>query len=127
MSKVVVLPGGPTGHDPREDGRYGEWKTIKGRGPMAKLELAATYQRVFTSGEATVEDAQVVLADLAQFSGFYAVSGGDNDPVALGRREGNREVFGRIFAHLNMTDLERGMLEKASREQALVNIYDGEI
>lgn len=97
----------------------------KRRAAMAKLDLSTAYQRVF-AGTGDEQQAQMVLADLAQFAGFYAVSGGSNDPVALGRFEGGRAVFGRIMSHVNMTDQELDALQRAARQESIVNQVEGE-
>lgn len=122
---VVTLPGKPTGRDPRETTLRG-WSGIKSRGPVAKLELTDAYSRVFGGG-ASQEDCEAVLADLAQFSGFYSVVPHGSNADMLFRCEGARSVFGRIQEHLNMTENERSALQRAAREQALLNQQLGEI
>lgn len=125
--RPVVLPGKPTGIDPREEGKVTSFSGIGRRGPLAKIELADAYMRVFKTGGASERDRAIVLTDLAEFSGFYSVSGDTDSGIGLARHEGGRSVFGRIFAHLNFTDFERAALERASREEALRNVYEGEI
>ena len=62
---------------------------------------------------------QMVLADLAGFSGFYQVAP-PNDFTAgsLDRREGRREVFARIFSRLLLSERDLSDLEAASMDEA---------
>lgn len=95
----------------------------KRRKPEAALNLAEAYQQVF-AGNATYDAAQVVLADLADFTGFYAVS---NDPKHMAFNEGKRAVFHRIFRSLHMTAEEKHALAEAARIETVTSQYEGEI
>lgn len=59
------------------------------------------YTRVFTAGERTQEDIDVVLADLAWFCKFtvptYDIRDGEHALELSKRKEGRREVFNRVF------------------------------
>lgn len=96
------------------------WATLRrnhqNAGPSgAELKLSASYQNLFT-GNATREEAEVVLADLAADSGFFAIT----DPsqhAALPFQEGKRALFGRIWANMRMSNQERISLEEAVREE----------
>lgn len=94
----------------------------KPRGPAATHELAMAYLSVFDRRK---EDVQMVLADLADITGFYAVSSADTPPDARAYADGKRAAFGRLFHFLNLTDEERGFLEKAARTEANISLRDG--
>ena len=89
---------------------------------MAKTVLTDAYKRVFKGG-ADENQMQMVMADLASFSGFYSVAGGDDNLAEL---NGMRKVFGRIISHLNMPLVESEALERASREESMVTQIEGE-
>lgn len=91
------------------------------RGSKAAQRLVASYHEVFRTGR---EEAEIVLADLADFSGFYKVTPpGAGD---LSFNEGKRAVFARIFSFLRMTDEEIRGLETAARHEAVVSAEEGE-
>ena len=91
---------------------------------MAKLELAEAYQRVFR-GSPTSDDQSMVLADLANYSGFYKVLAGAS-ASDLSEEAGRRQVYGRIHEHLRMSSLEMEDLEVAARMEALADATEGE-
>src|SRR5262245_26409068 len=83
----------------------------------AELRLAAAYQRTFM-GSPTNEDQELVLVDLADFSGFYRVTAPQSGSDQVFFNEGLRALYGRIFRYLRMSDAERQALETAARETA---------
>ena len=89
---------------------------------MAKLSLIESYRNVFRGGS---DDAQreAVLADLASFSNFFgvAVSGAD-----LSEANGMRKVYGRILEHINMPAAEVDALIQASRQETIIDSFEGE-
>jgi hypothetical protein len=86
----------------------------------AELRLANAYQRVFL-GSATREDQEIVLVDLADFTGFYRVTSPEFVPrETVFYNEGMRGAYGRIFRYLRFGDDERASLETAARESAAV-------
>lgn len=86
------------------------------RGRVIQLRLTRAYRSVLLKDE----ESQIVLADLAEASGYYQVS----PPLATGEQrafaDGMREVFSRILGRLRMTDAELVALEEAAREEALL-------
>lgn len=100
-----------------------DWESIIKRGPEAKLELVEAFTRLF-NGAGNKKDAQIVLAELLSWSGYFNVcpEGGN-----LPRHEGQRSVGGRLFSLINMSDFERDLLYQASRRQALINQEMGEL
>ena len=94
------------------------------RGDAARHSLATSYQRLF-AGHGGEADAQIVLADLANYTGFYRVSGLGFSAEDRAFADGMRAGYGRIFQFLRMTDHERSSLEQAARAEALVDNSEG--
>ncbi len=94
----------------------------KPRGASATHELANAYLTVFDRRR---EHVQIVLADLASFTGFYAVTPAEAPPNTRAYADGKRAAFERLFYFLNLTDEERGFLEKAARLETNVSLRDG--
>ncbi len=95
------------------------------RGSAAKLDLSDAMHAVFR-GKPSESQRDMVLVDLADFSGFYQVLGPGVSPDERAFREGARSVFGRILSHLNMTPDEREALEQATRHETLTTQFEGE-
>lgn len=97
------------------------------RGARARHQLTEAYTRVFFSGGASKQDAQLVLVDLANFSGFYRVNGPGIDPNDRAFADGMRAVYGRLQRHLRLTDDEVRQLEEAARHEAIVDAQEGSL
>lgn len=82
-----------------------------------ELRRIQAYNSVFL-GNSTEEDRQIVLVDLADYSGFYRVTPPGAGDVVF--NEGMRAVYGRIFRHLRMSSEEIASLEIAARETAAI-------
>jgi hypothetical protein len=93
------------------------------RSPKVKLDLAGAYRSLFF-GNASAAQRDMVLVDLANFSGFYTVAPEGSD---LARHEGRREVFARLYSMVNMTPDEQKAFETEARHQALIDNYEGEL
>lgn len=91
-----------------------------------RLGLGRAYRDLFAAN-GTKQDADMVLVDLANFSGYYRIAPIGSDGIALARHEGRREVMGRILSHLRQTQVEIDGLEKAVRHEALVDQIEGEL
>ena len=89
---------------------------------MAKLDLQKAYVAVFRGG-ADDNQRQVVLADLASFSGFFSVS---PDGADLNEANGKRKVFGRVLEHIAMPEVERDALLQAARRETIVDSFEEE-
>ena len=90
---------------------------------QARFALAQAYRRLF-SGRGSKADGEVVLADLANHTGFYRVT--EPGAGALDFAEGKRAVYGRVFRFLRMSDAEVASLEEAARAEALTDAREGE-
>lgn len=78
---------------------------------MPDKTLAEAYKNVFGHGD----DADRVLADLAQFTGFYATLPSDATVTELAFHNGARTAFGRIYQILSDTDEGYAALDKTAR------------
>jgi hypothetical protein len=96
----------------------------KRRGPAAELTLNNAYRAVFKN---IGKDAQtdMVLADLAEFSGYYAVSPRSISEADLNRNEGNREVFARILSLLGVSGEDREALRAAAMVELQISSEEG--
>lgn len=92
---------------------------------MAVETLAHAYNNVF-NGNATKAEAQMVLADLENESGFVKVYTPGAE-TSLEFENGKRYLFGRIFRFLSMTPEEHNELHAAARQEALVDSQEGAI
>lgn len=92
------------------------------RGDEAKLRLALAYHNVFNPAN---EDAQIVLADIADFTGFYRVNGAGVPPDDRAFSDGMRAAFGRLFRFLNLTDEQKAALVDAARAEASASATQG--
>lgn len=88
---------------------------LRRRGPTAEQRLLQAYENVFASSGV---DAQLVLADLANDSGFFRVSGPGLSHDERAFAEGKRAHFARIYGFLRLTDEQRRALQEAAREEA---------
>lgn len=112
----------------RESGRAA-WRSIatlfgrkQRRGYQAQLRLTQAYNAVFGGGSAGPEDKELVLADLANTSGFYRVTPAKHySSRELWQMEGARLVYARIFEHLRLSEADLRALEIAARREAAVD------
>lgn len=95
------------------------------RGRGAALAITESYRRVF-SGRGDVADAQAVLADLANHSGFYRVNPPGVSGADRAYADGQRAVFGRVFGFLTLPDEQIRALEIAARQEASVTAQEGD-
>lgn len=92
----------------------------KSRGNEAKAQLARAYKAVF-SGRASQEQAEVVLSDLANVTGFYRCHPAGTSAEVLQYSEGMRFVFGHIHSFVNLSPEDLNALEQAARREAVVD------
>lgn len=99
------------------------WRSFRRFVPgQQAARLASAYSRVFRTGNATEEDCQMVLIDLATKSGFYRVTRKSGADIAYqaGLADGRRELFGHIYNMLRLSPRERAELETATRTDWLM-------
>lgn len=87
----------------------------------SEYRLFSAYNR-FREGQASAEDAELIVADLANFTGFYRVHPPDDQ---LSFQEGKRAAFGRLFYFLNLTEAEARALAEAARAEAIADQTEG--
>jgi hypothetical protein len=92
------------------------------RDAKASEDLTVAYLEVFHSRN---PNAEIVLADLADFCGFYAVPGADASAETLRYEQGLRAAFSRIFHFLTLPEEKLRGLEEAARAEALANEEEG--
>ena len=92
------------------------------RDDAAEATLATAYRDVFLRDDESVE---LVLADLADFCGFYKVAPPGTEPGQLQYDAGMRAAFGRLFHFLALTDDKLWALERAARAENETNETEG--
>lgn len=79
------------------------------RRAAAQLRLVEAYQAVF-GGNGTKQDAEIVLADLTNVSGVYAVESADVSATGRAFADGRRDLMMRILRMAKMTAEQRSAL-----------------
>lgn len=102
------------------------WSARYWRGGTAARtqEVASAYERLFT-GHGGQKEAQIVLADLANWTGFYRVNGPEMGADERAWSDGARSAYARIFRFLRLGDDERRQLEEAARAEAIADSQEG--
>ena len=90
----------------------------------AQARLTQAYLDVFGKDD---ESTEIVLADMANFCGFYKVPPIGAPPETLLVDQGLRAAFGRLFHFLSLPDDRIAALEKAARAEALADDEEGPI
>lgn len=96
------------------------------RGAVARKKTVDAYQALF-SCNATKEQADIVLVDLAVWTGFYMVTPASAPDSVLRQTTGKREAFLRIHNFLSISERENVELHDAARREAIVTIEEGTI
>ena len=103
------------------------WKSISSLFPTglsrsygANYRLATSYQALF-EGRGSRDDAEIVLADIANVSGFYRVSPSTFTEAELRHQEGMRALYGRIHSMLRMSGPDMLALENAARVESAID------
>lgn len=93
------------------------------RGAQQTIDLSAAYNAVFTLQKPTRESLDMVMTDLAEFSGYFAVAPTDTSSNDLWDRNGRRAVFARILSLIRLSEYEREQLrERALLEMQISNV-----
>ena len=98
----------------------------KRRGPNQTLVLADCYNAVFTMRQPTREALDMVMADLAEFSGYFAVCPPSTSDAELRDMNGRRAVFARILSLTKLSDQERQQLREAALIEMQISNAEGE-
>ena len=94
------------------------------RGAAAEERLALAYRSLFSARNS---DAQIVLSDLADFTGFFRVNGPGIGAEDRAFTDGMRAAYGRIFRFINLTDEECAALVEAARAETLASAAQGSL
>ncbi len=94
----------------------------KRRGALAEQRLHEAYANVFSRGG---EDVDLVLADLAEYSGYFFVTPTGTSADDLFRVEGSRQVFARILSLISLPMSQLEALRKAALEELQTSNEEG--
>lgn len=94
---------------------------MRKRGAMATEQLSRAYMTLFQS-----EAGRLVLADLAEFSGFFKVIPSGTTPDQAMYCEGMRNVFGRILHYMQPTSEQMFKLSQIAAAEARVTSLQGD-
>ena len=103
----------------------GSYPAGRRRGSVSRRRLQAAYDAVFNPDNRS-EDVEIVLADLANYAGFYRVMDFGVSGEDRAHADGRRAVFGRIHKFLRLSPKEREGLEIAARDEARTDSQEGE-
>nr|WP_319485672.1 hypothetical protein [uncultured Cohaesibacter sp.] len=84
---------------------------------QARLRLVDAWRR-FREGKSSKDDFEIIMVDLANFSGWDRYCDHPPDNAEAQFNEGKRSVFGRAFSFLTMTRADRIGLAQAALEEA---------
>ena len=105
------------------------WNTIanrfypgRRRAIRAQYRLTEAYREVFQVGN---ESAEMVISDLANFTGYYKVPPPGTPSETLQYEAGMRAAFGRLFHFLTLSDEQRKALERAVRQESDADNEEG--
>lgn len=94
------------------------YKPGRRRGAAATIRMSDAYRAVFINGNPSKEDSDLVMSDLAAFTGYFAASPPGTSDADLREANGARAVFARI---LSLSELPLAQL-RSLREAALVEL-----
>ncbi len=91
-----------------------EWRATA----QATQRLVRAYRATF-GGIGTREDSELVISDLAEFTGYYQVTDSMMPDNQVRYAEGRRSVMGHVLNNLRLTEGELVALEESAREEAI--------
>lgn len=93
--------------------------------PEKRDDRLAQAWHAFVSGRAGREDADLIMGDLAMFTGFMQVSDVGATDAELRRFEGRRDVMARILFLLDMPMSHMTELRRAAADEAVASAMEG--
>ncbi len=96
------------------------------RGSRQTLTLSDAYKAVFTMKQATPEALEMVMNDLAEFSGYFAVAPAGTTGDVLQYMNGQRSVFARIKSLTGLYGDELERLRAAALVEMQISNEEGE-
>lgn len=97
----------------------------RGEGTLGDARLKNAYI-AFVEGRASREDYEFIICDLAEFSGFFAITLAEAGPEELQRAEGRREVFARFLFLADVSLAAKGELASAVRREMAITSQEGD-
>lgn len=98
----------------------------KRRGPTATLILAGSYAAVFSQRRPTPEALEMVMNDLAEFSGYFAVLPTGAGLAEFAEANGKRSIFARILSLSGISEVERERLRADALIEMQISNAEGE-
>lgn len=89
------------------------------RGVNARLRLTLAYKNTFATA-----DGRIVLADIANRTGFFRVNGPDIPSDQRAFADGMRAVYGSLLPFLNLSAIELNELAEAARQEAIADAQE---
>lgn len=96
------------------------------RGAKQTLDLAASYEAVFVLRNPSPEAHAMVMEDLAEFTGYFAVLPVGTAHADFAQFNGRREVFARILSLSKLSEYERTRLREAALTEMQISNVEGE-
>lgn len=103
-----------------------QFKEGQRRGAQQTLALTAAYTAVFTLQKPTRESLDMVMADLGEFSGYFAVPPEGTPNEVAHYRNGQRSVFARILSLIALSDYELNRLRADALLEMQISNVEGE-
>ena len=94
------------------------------RGAAANVALIDAYKHVFT-GLCVNKQIDLVMADLAEFTGYFAVPPEGTTLEGMYRDAGRREVFARILSLIGVSSTDRELIRAAALEELGISNEEG--
>lgn len=94
------------------------------RGVSHAVRLAHAYKALF-AGNPTSSDCEAIVADLAEWSGFYTVTAPDATDAMVRFSEGKRAVFLRMVSYADMSVDAMRRIEQVAFEEAAISQEEG--
>lgn len=104
-------------------------RTLLRRGQRRSVkheERLTTAWQAIMHGKGSKDDAELVMADLGEFSGYFAVSEPGTDGTTLSHNEGRRAVYARIMYLLDLPASYMSELRRASLDEMQITATEGE-
>jgi hypothetical protein len=90
------------------------------------LRLAAAYEAVFVKRRPMQEDVDLVMADLAEFSGYFTTAPTSTNSNDLWDLNGKRSVFARILSLIAIPRVQLEELRKAALDEMHISNTEGQ-
>ncbi len=96
------------------------------RTPETRADRLSEAWQAFQRGAASKTDADLILADLANYTGYFFVAADAASGDELQRREGRRDVMARILFLLDLPFAYTTELRRAASTELQLDLLEGE-